>query len=318
MRTKKLYYPGLRDRLTAYLREHYRTLVLSLSKLYSTPFSSIMTIAVIGIALALPCGMYLLLLNLQSIAGEWDQATQITLYLEQNVTDDQVRGLENILNFRAELAKVEFTSAEQALTDFREHSGLADVIDSLDKNPLPATFKLYPTESAQAPAALQALTEELQAIPEVEHAQLDMQWLQRLYSLMDIARRISLMIAVMLAISVLLVVGNTIRLDIQNRREEIEVTKLIGGTNAFIRRPFLYGGLCYGILGGLLALLITQVALVMLAHPVKRLAGLYSSDYQLSGLGVSGNLLLILLSLSLGWIGSWLAVTRHLGKIEPS
>lgn len=318
MRTKKNYYPGLQDRFTAYLREHYRTLVLSLGRLYRTSFSSIMTTAVIGIALALPCGMYLLLMNLQSIAGEWDQATQITLYLKQGVTDDQIRGLENTLNIRTELAEVVFINADQALEDFREHSGLADVIDSLDKNPLPATFQLYPVKSAQNPAALNALTEELQTIPEVEHAQLDMQWLQRLYSLMDIARRISLIITIMLAISVLLVVGNTIRLDIQNRREEIEVTKLIGGTNAFIRRPFLYGGLWYGILGGLLALMITQVALGLLAQPVKRLAGLYSSDYQISGLGVSGNLLLLLLSLALGWLGSWLAVTRHLGQIEPS
>ncbi|MBD3618519.1 MAG: cell division protein FtsX [Chromatiales bacterium] len=309
--------PDVHARTTAWLISHARSLIFSLGKLYRTPLSSLMTTAVIGIALALPTGLYLMLANLEAISGGWDESAQISLFLEQSVSDEQAIALANTIQRRDDVGNARAIGKAEALAEFRELSGFGAALDALNDNPLPAVVVVQPGLAVKDPLRIQQLVHALEQEQGVERAQLDMQWVQRLYAIMQTAQRGVLVIGIMLGLAVLLVVGNTIRLDIQNRRDEIEVAKLIGATDAFIRRPFLYGGIWYGLIGGLLGLIMVQAALGFLAEPVHRLAGLYGGQFQLMDLGAAnaGSVLLIAMALGLG--GSWLAVSRHLSDIEP-
>ena len=304
-------------RFNAYVLSHLRSFFFSLGKLYRAPLSSLMTMAVIGIALALPTGLYVILKNLQAVSGGWDDAARISLFLKQEVNDEAAKTLARKIGARRDVGEVDLITREAALAEFKALSGFGDALDALNENPLPSVIVVQPALAASQPAAVAALVEELQGLPETDLAQLDMQWVQRLYAIMEIARRGVLVVAAMLGLAVLLVVGNTIRLDIQNRREEIEVTKLIGGTDAFIRRPFLYGGIWYGLLGGLLGLLMVETSLGLLATPVQRLSGLYQSEFRLLDLDPASALTLLGTAALLGLVGSWLAVGRHLSDIEP-
>jgi cell division transport system permease protein len=307
----------LNARLHAWALDHLRTLIASLGRLHRTPLSSIMTTAVIGIALALPGGLYVLLANVQSIAGGWDIAAQISLFLRQDAAAQSVEALASRLRQHEDVADVQIITAEQALREFRTNSGFGEALDTLKVNPLPPTLTVSPAWDLVQPEQLSALATELKALPEVELVQLDTQWLQRLRAMMDIAWRGTTAIAAILSLGVLLIVGNTIRLDIQNRREEIEVIKLVGATDAFIRRPFLYGGIWYGLLGGLLAWLLIYAAMLLVQGPAEQLALLYESEQRLIGPGFRGTLLLLGLGAALGLLGSWLAVGQHLHAIEP-
>ncbi len=215
------------------------------------------------------------------------------------------------------IAAVQLITPDEALKEFRENSGFADALDALDSNPLPAVMVITPSISHSAPESAEALVEELRQMPEVDIAQLDLQWLRRFQALTEIAARGVLLLASLLALAVLLIIGNTIRLEIQNQKDEIEITKLIGGTNAFIRRPFLYTGFWYGLFGGLLAWLLVSINMWLLTGPVKKLAGLYHSNFTLTSIDVTSLLVLILSSALLGLFGSWIAVARHLHAIEP-
>ena len=208
------------------------------------------------------------------------------------------------------------SAPEQALQEFEAYSGLGHALQSLESNPLPPALLVRPQLETSAEDLL-ALVIDLEQRVEVDDAVIDMAWVQRLQELLVLAQRIVLGLGLLLAVGVLLVVGNTIRLAIESRRDEIIVTKLVGGTNAFVRRPFLYTGLCYGVGGGLLALLLLMLALVMLSGPVTQLASLYQSGFELRGLGFGGSSVLLLLGALIGWAGAWLAVSRHLHEIQP-
>jgi cell division transport system permease protein len=277
-----------------------------------------MTIAVIAIALALPVGMYIALTNIGQLSSGWDGSTQISLFLHTSVTEDDAQKLMQRLEKHKNIKKIELIDKETGLEQFKEISGFGDALKYLDSNPLPIVLVIHPKTQTDEPDRTTALVEELGKNPLVELAQLDVQWVKRLYTFLEIANRGILVISSMLAIAVLLVIGNTIRLDIQNRREEIEVSKLIGASDAFIRRPFLYTGLWYGIFGGVVAWFITLISLFLMEDPIHKLALLYHSEFRLSGLGFSNTLILILISCLLGLTGSWLAVSRHLKEIEPS
>jgi cell division transport system permease protein len=276
-----------------------------------------MTAAVIGIALALPAGLFVALANVQQISGGFDSAARITLFLRASVDDSQAAGIAKQLSTQKDIAKAHAVTRAQALEEFRQLSGFGAALDALEENPLPAVIVVQPAD-AGTPESVEALLERLRLMPQVELAQLDMQWVKRLYALLALGQRGILLIAALLGLSVLLIVGNTIRLDIQNHREEIEVTKLIGATDAFVRRPFLYSGFWYGLGGGLIAWLLVDGALSLLRGPVQQLAGLYGSGFTLSTLGAGSTLQLLALSTALGLLGSWLAVGRHLDAIQPS
>jgi len=307
---------GLRDQYNAWVQHHRLSAADSLLRVLDHPGSSLLTWLVIGIALALPVGLNVALDNVNQVTAAWDSPAQISLFLQDEVSVDRAKQLEVELGARKDVSETRFISREQALDEFRTLSGFADVLASLDENPLPDLILVTPAATLDGPA-VSALRVELQGNSDVAEAVLDMEWLQRLNSLMELSRRLVWAVGAMLVIGVLLILGNTIRLAIESRRDEIVIVKLVGGSNSFVRRPFLYTGLWYGVGGGVLAALVVSAALWFLEEPIGELALLYESAFHLSGLGVMGALNLVILGGLLGLAGAWLAVSRHLVHIEP-
>lgn len=306
----------VRDRYNAWLRHHRLSAADSLHRVVQNPMSSLLTWLVIGIALALPVGLNVALDNVSQLSVNWDTPAQISLFLRDDVSEQDGRALQAELQARSDVAGVQFVSNEEALAEFTSLSGFSDLLSSLEENPLPNLILLSPGAELKGPA-IASLREELQESPGVAEAVLDMEWLQRLNSLMELSRRLVLAVGGMFVLGVMLILGNTIRLAIENRREEIVIVKLVGGSNAFVRRPFLYTGLWYGVGGGAMAALLVAAALWFLQGPVENLALLYGSTFRLQGLGVMGALNLFILGGFLGLGGAWLAVARHLALIEP-
>jgi cell division transport system permease protein len=303
--------------LRRFLLEHARVLVATLGKLSREPLSTFLTAAVVGITLALPAGLHVLVQNISAISYSWEGALQASLFLEDEVTPERGRALVRELEKRQDVARASYISREQSLVEFRELSGFGEALDLLaDINPLPAVIVVTPQRNLPQ-ERVQALMSALAALPEVEVAKLDQKWLERLFAILAIVERAVLIIAAMLALAVMVTVGNTIRLEIENRREEIIVMKLIGAPDSFIRRPFLYTGLWYGLGGGVLAWLLVQGAMYALAGPARRLAGLYESSYTLTGLTPGATLAVLAAGVALGVIGSAWTVGRHLGRYEP-
>jgi len=298
---------------------HLQVVLSSIGQLVHTPISTLMTGAVIGIALALPAGLYVLLGNAEEISQRWDGAAQISVFLKTDRTNDDAHALAEDLRKHSGLERIRVITRSEALAEYRQLSGFDAVIDALDgENPLPAVLVLYPTSSDPNLMDIQHLLEELQQRDEVQSAQFDLQWLKRLYTMMEVVRRGILGLAILLGLGVLLIIGNTIRLGIWNRRDEIEIAKLFGASNAFIRRPFLYTGLWYGLLGGMIAWTFIMIFFVFLRGPINELATLYHSSVPLNFLGTDILFILLATGAVLGLSGSWLAVGRHLDAIEPS
>jgi len=301
-----------------YLLRHLQVMLFSLGQLWRQPLSTLMTIIVIGIALALPAGLYVLLDNIEEVSDQWDDATQISLFLQQDVFPDQAIALNDQLKKWPQISNTHYQSSSQSLEEFRQLSGLGSLLDSLPTNPLPAVIIVQPDDKDLRPDAIGSLLARLEALPEVEQAQLDMEWLQRLRSLNKAAQRGIGILGLLLSLSVLLIIGNTIRLAILSRQSEIRVIKLVGGTNAFIRRPFLYTGFWYGILGGLMGWFTLTFSLSLINGPINELARLYSSQFTLHWLSALLFIVLPATGLILGVIGAWISVSRHLSAIEPS
>lgn len=310
------FHPG--NWLRNYFIRHLQTFFYALGQLSRRPFSTLMTTAVIGIALAMPAGLHVLLINIQEVVSGWDGATQISLFLKQSTSESRAHGLADKLRAQPEIAMVDYISSEQAMEEFRRLSGFGDALNALNENPLPTVLVVHPAITVKGPEQVGILLRELESRPEVDLAQLDMQWVKRLFALMEIGKRGVWVLASLLALAVLLVVGNTIRLAIQNRRDEIVIIKLIGGTDAFIRRPFLYTGFWYGLMGGVIAYALVELSLWLLKAPVRNLAGLYSSQFTLESLDLVTTVILLGFGTLLGLFGSWLAVGRHLRAIEPT
>lgn len=309
---------ALRGILESYFAHHAKMAKDSALRLTGAPFASAMTWAVMGIALALPVGLLLLLLTLRQVGDGWEAAARINVYLQDQASQADAKRLQALLEKRPAIAAVEWIDKAAALADFRQTSGLGSALDYLQDNPLPHSLVITPKRQYRDAAALQILIGTLETLPEVAQVQLDLAWLQRLQQLTALLTRIVWALAMLFGVAVLLVIGNTIRLAIESRRDEILVVKLVGGTDAFVRRPFLYTGIWYGMGGGLIAIALIQSAVVWLDGPVKSLAALYGSHFALVGLSFGRALFLLLAALLLGWLGAWLAVKRHLGAIEPS
>jgi len=308
--------PGLFGRLSAWVLHHAQSLVFSLGKLYRSPASTLMTIAVIGITLTLPGGFYLFLKNIENISGDFRSTSQITLYLQLDTSLDQARKLAQELLSDTDISDTRLITRTQALQDFKQHSGFGESIEQLKNNPLPHTLIVQPLHNIDT-LKIKTLLGRLQSHPQVDIAKLDTEWLERLYTLIDMAKRSVIIISLLFSFAVLLIIGNTIRLDIQNRYQEIIVTKLIGATDAFIRRPFLYGGVWYGLLGGFLSWLLVELSALALSGPFARLNLLYQAEFKLMTFTFVDFMILIASSTLLGLAGSWLAVARHLNEIEP-
>lgn len=308
---------GWQRRLKSWIAHHGRSLAGTLGHFRHNPGPTTMTAAVIGIALALPAGFLGLLDNVEAVSQPWRNGWQASLFLDRDMPSEAQRELAESLRKRDEIEGVERLSREQALAEFRRHSEFDRALELLDENPLPPVLIIQPVNGL-SPNATQQLVANLETQSGVERVRLDREWVQRLHALMDLAERAAWLITSLLGITVILVVGNTIRLDIENRREEIVISKLLGGTDAFVRRPFLYSGLAYGVSGGLLATLLVEGGRWLLVGPVNRLASLYDSSFRLDSIGVTGIATLLAAGGLLGLLGSWLAVTRHLSTIEPT
>ncbi|MDM8561300.1 permease-like cell division protein FtsX [Candidatus Parabeggiatoa sp. HSG14] len=299
----------------AWLMHYLYLLFSSLGLIVRTPLPSLMTAAVIGIALALPTGLYLLLENVQQVSSGWGGAAQISLFIKQEIDNKQVHALADQLYQHPDISSVQVITPTEALEEYRTLSGFGESLDALEHNPLPAVLVIQPITNEEI--TTQNLLNSLKQLREVEVAQFDMLWLKRLLAMMEIVRRGVLILAILLALAVLLVIGNTIRLAIYNRRDEIEIYKLVGATDAFIRRPFLFTGFWYGLFGGFIAWLFVNTSFWFLQGPVKQLTTLYYSQFELLTLNVLSSSMLLLSGASLGLAGAWLAVGRHLREIQP-
>jgi len=307
----------LADRLRSWQLHHRVSARDSLLRLLHSPISSLMTWLVIGIAMAMPVGLTVALENASSVSMGWDSPAQVSLFLRAEMSLDAAAQLQQRVERRPDVHSARLISREEALREFQQLSGFGDVLESLDSNPLPNLVLVTPRQARLQAAEAAALQASLLREPGVERAVLDMEWVQRLNALMKLSQRAVWALGLILAMGVLLVIGNTIRLAIENRRDEILVVKLVGGSDAFVRRPFLYTGFWYGLGGACLAWLVVALALWWLHGPLSALALLYQSEFDLQGLGLVGGLRLLALGGTLGLLGAWLAVARHLTVIQP-
>lgn len=301
-----------------YFMRHAQVFFFSLGQLSRTPIATFLTVAVIGITLALPACLYVAIENLQRLSGSLDSNGQISLFLKRDVNGAEAEKLAAKIRALPAVSRVNYISREAALAEFKQLSGFGEALETLERNPLPAVLVVLPSDADSHPDKLQALLKQLRRYNEVDIAQLDLEWVRRLHAILELARHGVLILAAGLGVAVLLIIGNTIRLAVLNCRDEIVITKLIGGTNAFIRRPFLYAGTLQGFLGAILAWLLVALALFLLSSPINNLASLYGSRFAAENLGFRATLVLLAAGGLLGWLGSRLAVGRHLKTLEPT
>ncbi|HEY0748178.1 MAG TPA: permease-like cell division protein FtsX [Steroidobacteraceae bacterium] len=302
----------------AYFSRHAQVLVGSLGRILHQPFATLMTMGVIAVALALPLFLSLLLQNARIATGNWNEAYDLSVYMDKKAGSARVQSVAKQLRLRGDVATVRIISADQALAEFRRDSGFGKALDVLGgENPLPDTLVVTPSLAASTPQGTETLKNAIAEMNDVQTVQIDTDWIKRLHAILGLLRRVVLLAGVLLGVGIVLIVSNTIRLDILNRRAEIEVMKLVGASDGFARRPFLYSGVWYGLGGGVLALILVGVASVVLARPVAQLAFLYHSDFRLEGLKMLSGLSVLGLAVALSWVGSWLAATRHIRAIEP-
>jgi len=304
--------------LDAWLNQQKHAIQFSLQRLWFSPMSTWMTLAAIAIALSLPTSLHLLLKNLQSLTDSKREVPTVTLFLKSNISEQQAKDRAELLSDLPQVVNVEVITRDEAMADFRQITGFAETLETLDDNPLPHVLIITPKLSllGVTDQDIQKFAQKLEVYQEVDSVQIDVEWIQRLRAILRIANRIILVVSILLGMTVLLVVGNTIRLDIENRKEEITVTRLIGATNAYIRRPFLYNGIWLGLFGGVISLVIVNVALLFLLEPVSQLSTLYGGRFTLQGLDGLMTLEILLASSLLGLLGAWLAVGRYLWKSE--
>lgn len=308
---------SLVQRVMMFFIDHLRQSLNSLGELYRQPFSALMTIGVLGFSITLPSTLYIIVKNTEQVTEQWQQASEISLFLRSNVQEAQAQQLVKRLSTWNEISEVQYVSPEQALNEFQRLSGLGEALDYLDQNPMPATVLVVPTSKHATPTAASILLDKLRKEREVDIGKLDIEWLERLYSLLAIAKELVLLLAVLLFFAVVLIIGNTIRLNILNKRDEILVMKLVGATDAFIQRPFLYTGFWYGLLGGLMAWLTVSIILLWIGYSLDDLMQQYQLDLDITGLNLEALGVMLLVSIMLGLMGSFLSVQKHVNEIEP-
>jgi len=302
--------------VSTWITRHVSTSIGSLGRLFRQPFASLMIILVIAVTLAIPAALNLVVKNARSVSEGWDNALDFSIYLDRGLSKSEAQGLARLIQQRADVEFVQLITADDALIEFKRQSGFGAALDHLSVNPLPHTLVIRPGP-ANTSQSMILLQEELGNLPEADVVQVDTDWVQRFHAILDIIKQAIVIGGSLLGVAIIVIIGNTIRLDIQNRREEIEVTKLIGASNAFVRRPFLWSGFWYGLFGGLLALGLVQFGIYLLEQPVARLAGLYQSGVTMLSLAPVESLAILGIGIALGLVGSWFAATRHMRRIEP-
>lgn len=301
--------------MSNWLIQHWLVLRFTLRRLLAAPVASLLNIAIMGIALSLPVGVYVLQQNVQGLAAQAAGTPQISVFMARDASKEEVAQTGKRLGQLDGIDHIEFVPREQALEQLKHSTGLADIIGGLNQNPLPDAYILYPRHGD--PNTLEALRDELQKWPKLDQVQLDSAWARKLEAMLSFVRLAVLILSTLLSVALVAITFNTIRLQILTKRDEIEVSKLIGATHAFIRRPFLYFGLVQGLLAGAAAWLIIALSLHLLNDSLAHLAQLYASNFTLHHLSLGDSLSLLLFSGYLGWLGAWLSVSQHLWQIEP-
>ncbi|MCO7246556.1 permease-like cell division protein FtsX [Halomonas sp. Mc5H-6] len=307
--------PRRSSRLRAWARHHRAMALDSLQRLIRYPLGNLLTMLAIAIALVLPAALWLTLDSARLLDAELDDSATLTAYLEISVELPEAERIEQAVSADEAVQGTRLVSAEQGMADFQQSLGVEDALSGLDDNPLPHSIVVRP--GSVDPELMQALAERLDDIAGVDEVRLDLAWVERLRHLAALGTRVALALGVLFGLGVLLVVGNTIRLSVESRRREIEVVMLIGATHAFVRRPFLYSGAWYGFGGGVLALGLLSLGNHWLSLPVAALAESYGASFSLPRLDFTGSTILLSCSTLLGWLGAWLAVSRHLASIRP-
>lgn len=308
---------GAESRWLSSLRLQGQSLNSSLLRLLRAPFTSAIAITVMAIAIALAGSFYLLVNNAQQLVNSLQTGKQISLFLQHNISDDQARLLAQKLQANAAIAKISVISKEQALAEFQQYSGFGAALNALESNPLPAVIQVYPQDSLTEAYQFKQLLKQLQHEQAVDFAQMDMQWLARLQAIMQMVNSVVFILTALLAVAVLFIIGNTIRSELQSRRDEVIVTKLVGGTNTFICLPFLYTGFWYGFISGLVAWCVISVMLLMLNAPLEQLALLYQSQFALQFMSFSETIVLLMASSTLGIVGAFSVVSYQLKLLKP-
>lgn len=297
---------------------HIQQGMASIGELWRNPVSSMMTMAVLGVSLSLPAALQVLVKNADTITQSWNSAAEISLFIDDGRSEQAIQSLISRIKVYPEIAEVKYINRDEALAEFQRLSGFGEALSYLDANPLPAVVTVTPTVKYSTPVGARELLGKLEREQEVSFGRLDIEWLERLQAVIRLLERTVMAIAALLVLAVVLIIGNTIRLAIMNRRSEIEVMKLVGATEAFIQRPFLYTGIWYGVIGGILAWIIINLLVWYLDGAIAVLLGLYGSNIEMASLSFTELFQLVFLASFLGWLGSYLSVRQHLRAIEPS
>jgi cell division transport system permease protein len=305
------------QRFLMFFVNHFRQALGSLGELWRSKVASLMTIGVLGLSITLPSTLYIMVKNADNASSGWEQASQISLFLKENISQGDIEQLLKRIQLWPEIDSINYISADQALEEFKQLSRFGDAIDYLDQNPLPNVILVTPTSRNASPITARLLLDRLKDEREVDIGKLDIEWLERLHALLNVVKDLVAVIALLLFLAVILIIGNTIRLNILNKKDEILVMKLVGATDAFIQRPFMYTGFWYGFLGGLLAWIAVALLLWWMSSSISAVSELYQKSFNLTGVDLSTFLGMLGLSVFLGLIGSLLSVKRHVREIEP-
>ncbi len=309
--------PGQGSRFFLWLFLHLQQFRQTMREIWHTPLTSLMTIGVIGVSLALPAALMVILKNAENVTAQWQNGTQITLYLQKGISEPEIQALQDRIRQNGQVESVRYISPEQGMNEFKTLSGFSEAQAYLSDNPLPPVLEVTPRQVFHTPQESAQLLQSLKQESAVQQAKLDIQWVTRLNGIIALARQLVHVFGGFLVTGLLLTVANTLRLYIFSRRSEIEVMKLVGATDGFIQRPFLYLGFWYGAVGGLVAWWLSEVLLLLSEQAVTYLAELYDSSFRLVGLGSADGGLLILLGISLSMGAAWFSVHKHLSEIEP-
>jgi len=275
------------------------------------PLATLMTVVVLAITLSLPTGLYMTLANAERISDGWERLDTISVFLEVDFDEREATQLASLVSTWPGIVAVDPISPQVGMAELSGRLKLEDMSDQVEVNPLPWVLEVTPAAEEDP----ETLSGRLRGADGVDQVVVDLQWLERLHAILALLERLALLLGVLFAVAVAFVIGNTIRMDIHNRREEIRVLGLVGATDGFVRRPFLYSGFWYGLVGGLAAWLVVELSLFVLSGPVGRLSGTYGSEFSLASPPLEVIATLVLGSGILGIVGSWLAVGRHLKNL---
>jgi len=300
------------DKLHAYKDLHAHALFSSLGRIVAAPFNSIMTISVLAIAISFVSGFHILEVNIEQLEGHLEASNQISLFLRDDVSDVHANKLAESIRLNSNVQNVKLITREEAAAEFQTYSGFGSAINELEKNPLPIVLQVLPKKSLEDRRELEVLQKEFQQSPEVDIAQMDLQWIERLYSIISIVKLFASLLNILLVAAVLLIIGNTVRIELHNRRDEIVIERLVGATNSFIRRPFLYAGFWIGFISGISAWFIVTLLMLIIRQAVEKLSSLYGGSFHMLFLSVTDTLVLIFISSLLGVLASWVVLSYQM------